>query len=88
VATCIDTMQIEGKAEILGSPLDEKSKKYAEIYSNKNPALFKAFSVIPGMTMVKMTPTFFATYFRDNPANRYFEHCDLGDKVTYVFERV
>jgi len=30
VASCIDNVQIEGKAEILGSPLDEKNKEYAE----------------------------------------------------------
>ena len=32
VAVCRDNVQIEGKAEILGSPLDEKNQRYAEIY--------------------------------------------------------
>jgi len=87
VALCIDNVQIEGKAEILGNPLDEKNKEYADIYRGRLPDVFERFASRPGMVIVKVIPTFMVTFVR-NPARRYLEHLDLERKIAYVFEEL
>ena len=83
VALCRDNMTMEGLEEILGNPLDEKNKEYAEIYRNKFPRDFAGFARIPGMVLVKVTPTFIVSWVRIE--NRFFlEHLDLENKRAYL----
>jgi len=83
VALCRDNVSIEGFAEILGNPLDEKNKEVAEIYRNKLPRDFDGFARIPGMVMAKVTPTFMVSWIRVE--NRFFlEHLDLENKRAYL----
>jgi general stress protein 26 len=85
VAACIDNIQIQGRAEILGKPLDEQNKEYADIYRKKLPAIFEIFSKKPEIVMVKMVPEFFQTFVKD--ADREcLQHLDLKNKTSYVFE--
>jgi general stress protein 26 len=85
VAACIDNIQIQGKAEILGKPLDERNKEYADIYRKKLPAIFEIFSKKPEIVMVKMVPEFFKTFVRDADCE-CLQHLDLKNKTAYVFE--
>lgn len=83
VALCRDNVNIEGVAEILGSPLDEKNKEYVEIYKKNLPRDFEGFAHQSGMVMVKVTPTFVVSMVRiDNML--YLEHLDLGSKKAYL----
>jgi len=83
VALCRDNLTMEGLGEILGNPLDEKNKEYAEIYRNKLPREFEGFARIPGMVLVKVTPTFMVSWVRIE--NRFFlEHLDLENKRAYL----
>jgi general stress protein 26 len=83
VALCRDNMTIEGLAIILGNPLDEKNKEYAETYTKKLPHDFKGFAHQPGMVLVKVTPTFVVSWVRIE--NRFFlEHLDLENKRAYL----
>jgi len=85
VAACIENVQIQGKAEILGKPLDARNKEYADIYRRKLPEVFEDFAEKPEMVIVKMIPGFFETYVR-NAEREYLEHLDLENKTAYVFE--
>ena len=87
IASCIDNVQIEGKARILGNPMDKKNEAYANIYRTKLPDVFKNFAYQPGMVMVKVTPTFMVTWVKENNL-RYLEHLNLVSKVSYVFEEI
>jgi len=83
VALCRDNLTMEGSAEILGNPLDEKNKEYAEIYRNKLPRDFEGFARIPGFAIVKVTPTFVVSWVRIE--NRFFlEHLDLENKRAFL----
>jgi general stress protein 26 len=57
VALCRDNVQIEGSAEILGSPLDERNQRYAEMLRAKYPDDYEMFAREPGMVMVKVVPS-------------------------------
>jgi general stress protein 26 len=83
VALCKDNVNIEGVAEILGSPLDETNRKYAEIYKKKLPRDYAGFAHIPGMVMVKVTPKFIVSMVRIEK-RLYLEHLDLGNKRAYL----
>jgi general stress protein 26 len=57
VALCRDNVQIEGLAEILGSPQDERNERYADILGKKYPKSHERFADEPGMVIVKVVPT-------------------------------
>ena len=83
VALARDNISIKGVAEILGKPLDDKSKIGAEAIKKKRPKEFEAFSRIPGMIMIKVTPKYVKSWVRID--NKYFiEHLDLEKKQTYL----
>jgi general stress protein 26 len=83
VALARDNISIKGLAEILGKPLDEKSKEGAEVTKKKHPKEFEIFCRVPGMIMVKVTPTYIKSWVRIN--NKFFiEHLDLKSKAAYL----
>jgi len=83
VALCRDNVNIEGVAEILGNPLDEKNKEYAQTYRKKLPRDFEGFAHQLGIVMVRVTPTFIVSMVRIN--NRLcLEHLDLENKTAYL----
>lgn len=87
VAVCRDNVQIEGVAEILGSPLDEKNQRYAEIYREKLPRDFEAFARVPGMVLVKVHPTQVVTFFPRRQSKYgyvYLEHLDLASQMVAI----
>jgi general stress protein 26 len=57
VALCRDNVQMEGVAEILGSPLDERNQRYADILREKYPENHALFAHDPGMVIVRVLPT-------------------------------
>jgi general stress protein 26 len=83
VALAKDNVSIKGVAEILGKPLDEKSRKGAEATRKKHPKEFEIFCRIPGMILVKVTPKYIKSWVRID--NRFLiEHLDLENKVAYL----
>jgi general stress protein 26 len=83
VALARDNISIKGIAEILGKPLEEESRKDAEVTKKKHPKEFDIFCRTPGMIMVKVTPTYIKSWVRID--NKFFlEHLDLENKVAYL----
>ena len=83
VALSRDNISIKGVAEILGDLSDERSKEGVVITKKKHPKEFRIFSEIPGMIMVKITPTYIKSWVRVD--NKFFlEHLDLENKMAYL----
>jgi general stress protein 26 len=83
VALARDNVSIKGVAEILGPPLDAQSRVGAEAIRKKRPREFEAFSRIPGMVMIKVTPTYVKSWVRLD--GRFFvEHVNLAKKEAYL----
>jgi general stress protein 26 len=76
VALCRDNVQIEGVAEILGSPLDEKNVKYADRLRDKYPDDYERFADQSGMVIVKVVPTA-VTIFGKGEDGFYLDCLDL-----------
>ena len=73
----------EGQAEILGSPLDAKNQRYAEIYREKLPRDYETFAHLPGMVLVKVTPSHVVTFFARRQSKYgyvYLEHLDIENR--------
>ena len=81
VALCRDNIQIEGLAQILGNPFDEKNRRYNELYKEKLPILFEKFAGLPGMVFVKVTPGLFKTFFGGK--DRRIEYLDICSKTAF-----
>jgi general stress protein 26 len=83
VALARDNVSIKGVAEVLGNPLDARCRVGAEAIRKKRPREFEAFSRIPGMVMIKVTPTHIKSWVRID--NRFFiEHLDLAKQAAYL----
>ena len=83
IALARDNISIKGVAEILGKPLDERSKIGAEVIKKKRPKEFEIYSRIPGMIIVKVTPTYIKSWVRID--NKFFiEHLDLQNVQAYL----
>ena len=83
VALARDNISIKGVAEILGKPLDDKSKPGAEAIKKKRPKEFEIYCRIPGMIIVKVTPRYIKSWVRLD--NRFFiEHLDLEKGQAYL----
>ena len=83
VALARDNISIKGIAEILGKPLGENSARGADIIKKKRPKEFEIYSRIPGMIMIKVTPTYIKSWVRID--NKFFiEHLDLEKKQAYL----
>jgi uncharacterized pyridoxamine 5'-phosphate oxidase family protein len=82
VAMCRDNVQIEGVAEILGSPLEERNRKYAGILKEKYPREYRAFAHELGMVIVKVVPTLIATWSRAD-GQPCLEYLDLENQTAY-----
>jgi general stress protein 26 len=83
VALARDNISIKGTAKILGNPLDEKSRIGAEVIKQKRPREFEIFSHIPGMTMMKVTPSYIKSWVRVDK-KFLIEHIDLKNKQAYL----
>jgi general stress protein 26 len=75
VALCRDNVQIEGRAEILGSPLDEGNKSVADMIREKYPD-YERFAREPGMVIVKVAPSTIAVFGRGS-GGFYLDCLDL-----------
>ena len=64
VALCRDNVQIEGRAEILGSPLDEGNARISEMIGDKYPD-HESFLREPGMVLIRVVPSGIAVFGRD-----------------------
>jgi general stress protein 26 len=83
VALARDNMSIKGVAKILGNPLDANSRKGAEVIKQKRPREFEIYSHIPGMIMMKVTPSYIKSWVRVD--NKFLiEHIDLENKRAYL----
>lgn len=80
VALCRDNVQIEGVAEILGSPLDERNKRYADILREKYPDDHALFAREPGMVIVRVLPTSITVFVRSDD-QLCLKCLDLGDET-------
>ncbi len=83
VALARDNISIKGFAEILGKPLDEKSARGGEIIKKKRPKEFEIYSRIPGMVIMKVTPTYIKSWVRVD-GKFFIEHLDLESKRAYL----
>jgi general stress protein 26 len=83
VALCRDNVQIEGKAEILGSPLDEKNRRAADLLRSKYPEDYAVYSGQPGMTVVKVVPQLIRL-FRKEGDRFLLEQLDVARQTAAV----
>jgi general stress protein 26 len=79
VALCHKNLQIEGRAEILGNPLDSVYKSHADTFRKIQPVIFDNFSKLPGMVIVRITITSITAWTRDAQGH-CIDHFDLEKK--------
>ena len=76
VALCHKNLQLEGRAKIMGSPLDIANKAYADRFREKQPVIFRQFSQLPGMVIVKVSLAAITSWTRDEQGHCIY-HFDL-----------
>jgi len=82
VALCRDQVQIEGRAEILGSLSDPANQSYAELLKKKYPREFTGFAHQPGMVLVRVVPSKIGV-FAVIGGQFYVDYLDLREKKVH-----
>lgn len=73
VAICIENLQIEGTAEIMGHPSRPENTEFCEAYKQKNPRSFEMYTMTKNEVVIKVTPHFFTQWkYIDGKACREF----------------
>lgn len=54
VSICLNTMQITGKASIIGLSSDEQNEEIMSVYKSNLPESYKCFEKIPGFVLIKI----------------------------------
>ena len=55
VALCIDNLQIEGLAKIVGHPFDNKNNIFLELYKEKHNSAYKKYSSLADEVVIEVT---------------------------------
>lgn len=75
VALCYDNVQIEGIAQVLGSPQD--NEKFVEVFSKDFKKSYEAYSHLESEKLIVVKPTFITVWsYRGTQAVREFYDCE------------
>ncbi|MGL4848471.1 MAG: pyridoxamine 5'-phosphate oxidase family protein [Clostridium sp.] len=56
ISLCFNNISIEGIAEEIGNWTDEQNKELMELYKKVHPSSFKAYGLLDGQVVYKITP--------------------------------
>ena len=85
VAICYKNLQVEGLAEIKGSPLSEKNKIHSDKFRAKQPLTYDQFAKLEGMVIVKVDMTSIHSWEGwDKESKGFFiDIIDISKKVAF-----
>ncbi len=82
VSLCINNIQIEGVAKILGHPFQETNKQFLEHYKNSFLSSFKNYSALDREVVISIEPVFITLWkYEGNKPLRDF--LDIKNKKAY-----
>lgn len=59
VSLCIDNIQIEGKARIIGNPMEENNMYVSKIFKNKHTVYYERFAYFKSATLIEVNCKYF-----------------------------
>ncbi len=83
VALCIDNIQIEGKAEKIGTPREHK--EFCRIFENAFPKSYELYSMLNDEVLYEITPYNIYCWIYDS-GKPYIEHIDLEKQLYSIDE--
>ena len=83
VALCFKNYSIEGKCRVIGSPVDDNNKFFAELYKKHFYMSFKAYSSLPTEKLLEITPALIYSW-NYKLTKPYMQYYDFENK-TYCF---
>lgn len=83
VALCLNNIQIEGRAELIKRPIDDKSNEIQNIYRKKfSERYVNTFFKIPELITIKIVPTRIVKF--ENLHNRFFlQHMNFKNESVH-----
>ena len=82
VALCLDNIQIEGTAELLGHPMEPENAEFCNLYRQKHPHSFQLYTPLENEIIVKVRPTLFILwkYIDGKPCRDYL---NMNENAAY-----
>ncbi|MEG0772670.1 pyridoxamine 5'-phosphate oxidase family protein [Clostridium sp.] len=77
VSLCVENMQIEGKAKIIGSPMEDKNIEVSKIFRNKHKGYFERFAHFKVATFIEVKCDYLKQWKMVNDKD-YFYCIDVG----------
>jgi uncharacterized pyridoxamine 5'-phosphate oxidase family protein len=82
VSLCIQNLQIEGKAKLLGHPGLEENKEFTELYKERHPTPFNNFIQMENVSLVMVEPLLtIMMIYEENYF--YLDHLDVVSNVAF-----
>nr|WP_040428987.1 pyridoxamine 5'-phosphate oxidase family protein [Acetivibrio cellulolyticus] len=72
VSLCIDNIQIEGKAKIIGSPMDENNTEISKIFKSRHSAYYKRFAHFKVATFIEIRCEYLKQWKFENGRDYYY----------------
>jgi uncharacterized pyridoxamine 5'-phosphate oxidase family protein len=83
VALCAGNMQLEGTASILGHPLADENKRFAELFKEKHPGSFSTYSHLENEVVIGIEPKRVVLWKYDVNGGSYRDFLELADGRAY-----
>lgn len=81
VALCLNAVQIEGKAEICGHPLESQNSKFAELMKKYHPESYDMYSRVASEVVIKVLPEKATDWLYEKGDTRIYNFDFLNEKV-------
>jgi general stress protein 26 len=83
VALCAGNMQLEGAASILGHPFADANRRFAELFKEKHPGSFSAYSHLENEVVIGIEPKRVVLWKYDASGASYRDFLELADGRAY-----
>jgi general stress protein 26 len=83
VALCKDIVQIEGRAEVVGSLDDKKISRFVDVIGRKYPDAIERWKDRPGMVLLRIRPNLAVVGANSDGDATYYDYLDLANNKAY-----
>jgi len=82
ISLCVDSLQMEGKAKILGHPGAKENESFMDLYKERHPSPYKNFVSLANTSLIVVEPSLLILMKYENN-HLYLDHLDITSKTAF-----
>lgn len=76
IALCVDSLQVEGRASVMGHPSVAENRRFMDIYKERHPSPFRNFIDQPDILLISVEPELMIL-MKYERRHLYLDHLDI-----------